>query len=276
VVQEAATVGLRVHGPTGGVHDQAGFGLGGIDFPQFLDADGVALRILAFVQLELGDQLLAQVAARTFGEDGVLAVQFHAQLEVAGGLAGFIDTQVARGNALDRTVVVVEHFCGGEAREDFHAQVLGLLAQPAHHAAQADDVVAFVVEAVGNQGLWGGHGTGFAQHQHLVAGDGLVQRGAQLFPVGEELVHRDRVHHGARQDVRAGLRPLFDHDDGDLLAGLFGQLFQTDGGGQTGGACAHDHDVVLHRLAGAKLLKDFLGRHRDSFFWAGQQDAGCF
>jgi hypothetical protein len=67
---------------------------------------------------------------RAFGKDGVLAVQLHAELEVVGGLAVLADAHVAGGHALDGAVVVVEHFGGGKAREDFHAQGFGLLGQP--------------------------------------------------------------------------------------------------------------------------------------------------
>jgi hypothetical protein len=41
------------------------------------------------------------VAARAFGEDGVLAVQLHAELEVVGRLAVLADAHVAGGHALD-------------------------------------------------------------------------------------------------------------------------------------------------------------------------------
>jgi hypothetical protein len=44
----------------------------------------------AFCQLVLGEQLLAQVAARAFGEDRVLAAQFHAELEVLAGSPSFV------------------------------------------------------------------------------------------------------------------------------------------------------------------------------------------
>ena len=69
------------------MHHKAGLVALGVDFPQFLDADAEALRVTAFVQVVLGDQLLAQVAACAFGKHGVLAQQFHAELEVVGGLA---------------------------------------------------------------------------------------------------------------------------------------------------------------------------------------------
>ena len=47
---------------------------------------------------------------------------------------------------------------------------------------------------------------GLAEKQHLVGRDRLVQRRAERLPVGQQLGKRLRVHHGAAQDVRAGLR----------------------------------------------------------------------
>ena len=140
-----------VHRPAGGVHDEARLVPRRLDLPQLLDADAVALRIAAGIELEARDQLLAEVAARAFGEDRVLAVQLHAELEVVGRLAVLADAQVAGGDADDRAVVVVQHLGGGEAGEDLDAQRLGLLRQPAHDVAEADDVVAVVVEAVGQE-----------------------------------------------------------------------------------------------------------------------------
>jgi hypothetical protein len=49
------------------------------------------------------------------------------------------DAHVAGGHALDRALVVVQHFGGGKAGEDLHAQGFGLLRQPAgDHVAQAE------------------------------------------------------------------------------------------------------------------------------------------
>jgi hypothetical protein len=54
------------------VHHQALLVLVGGDLPQLLDADAVGLRVDAVTQLEAGFELLAQVAAAAFGEQGVL------------------------------------------------------------------------------------------------------------------------------------------------------------------------------------------------------------
>ena len=83
------------------MHHQAGLGLGRVHFPQLFDANGVGLRVFAGVELVLGNQLLAQVAARAFGKHGVLGMQFHAQLKAVRRLAVLANAQVAGGHALD-------------------------------------------------------------------------------------------------------------------------------------------------------------------------------
>ena len=88
------------------------------------------------------------MAAAAFGEEGVFGVQFHALLVGVGGLAVLADAHVAGGHTLDRTVLVVEHFGGGEAGEYFDTRSLRLLAQPAHHVTQADDIVAVVLKTL--------------------------------------------------------------------------------------------------------------------------------
>ena len=126
------------------VLDQAGLVVGGGDFPQLLDADGIGLRVVAVAQVEAADQLLGQRAAAALGEQGVAGAQFHAALEVVGWLAVLADAHVAGGDA-DDAAVLLQEFGGGEAWVDFDAQRLGLLAEPAADIAKRDDVVAVVV-----------------------------------------------------------------------------------------------------------------------------------
>ena len=119
VIQERAAVGVGVERPAGGMDHQAGLVLLGFDFPQFLEADAIDLRIGAVAQLEALLQLLAEMAAAALGKKRVFGVQFHAALECVGGLAVLADAHVAGGHALDAAVVVIEHFGGGEARGKF-------------------------------------------------------------------------------------------------------------------------------------------------------------
>ena len=262
VVEEGAAVGVVLHGPAGGVHDEAGLVARGVDLPQLLDADAEALRVAPGVELVARDELLAQVAACAFGEDGVLGQELHAELEVLGGLAVLAQAHVAGGHALDGTVVVVEHFGGGKAGEDLHAERFGLLAQPLGDGAQADDVVAVVVRKRRQEHVGHAKGRALAQKAVGVVGDGLVQGGALFLPVGDELGQRLGVHDGAREDVRARRRALLQHHDGDVLAFFRGQLLEADGRGQAPGAAADDHHVVFHGFAGTELGEDFFVCHR--------------
>ena len=133
VVEKTTAKGVVVQWPASGVHHQTRLGFVRRDFPEFFDANGKGLCVFVGVQLEFFDELFAQVAASAFGKHGVLGVQLHAQLEVIAGLTVFAHAEVAGGHALDRTVLVVEHLSSGKARENFHAQGLGLLAQPLAH-----------------------------------------------------------------------------------------------------------------------------------------------
>jgi hypothetical protein len=205
--------------------------------------------------------LFAQVAARTFGEDGVLGMQFHAQLEVLGGFAILADAQVSGGHALDGAIVVVEHLCRREARKNLDAQILCLLGHPAHHCTQADDVVAVVVEACRQEHVGRAGRAGLAGHQEDVAGDGLVQRCAEFLPVRKKFVEGDRVHDGAGQRVRPRLGALLQHHDRNFGAFRCRQLLQANRGGQAAGTAAdHDH-VVFHCFARAELGQYFLVCH---------------
>jgi|GEM_PF-1878812 len=269
VVEEAAAEAAVFDRPAAGVHHQAWLGLVGRHFPQLLDADGEAGRVTPVIELVLGDQLLAQVAAGTLGKDGVLAQQLHAQLEVVGRLAVLAQAQVAGGHAAHPALVVIEHLGAGEAGEHLHAQRLGLLAQPLDHRAQADDVVALVVEAGGHQPVGDGGGAVGRQLQQLIAGDRLVQGGAQVAPVGDQFVDGDRVHHRARQDVRAGLAALLEHHHRDLAALGGRHLLQADGRGHAARPAADDHHVVFHGLARAELGQDLLRCHPDVPVWCG-------
>jgi hypothetical protein len=110
----------------------------GLDFPQFLEADAVGLRIGAVAQLEFAlDELLAEVAAAAFGEERVFAVQFHARLEVrAFGCRRLRRPMSPVATPLtDR--LVEQHFGAGKAGIDLDAQRLGLLAEPAHRRCRA-------------------------------------------------------------------------------------------------------------------------------------------
>ena len=105
----------------------------------------------SLVERVLRDHLLAEMPACAFGEQRVLAHELDATLIVGRGPAILADAHVARRDAAHGAALVVKHFGAGEPGEDFDAQRLGLLAEPAHDIAEAHDVVAIVDEAGGQQ-----------------------------------------------------------------------------------------------------------------------------
>ncbi|ABA50132.1 hypothetical protein BURPS1710b_1868 [Burkholderia pseudomallei 1710b] len=264
VIQERAAVRVRRQRPAGRVDHEARLVLDRIDLPQLLDADPVRLRVAVRVQLELVHQLAAEVAARAFAKERVLRVQLHAELEVLGRLAVLADAHVARRDALDRAVVVIEDLGGREAREDLDAQGFRLLAEPARDVAEADHVIAVVLEIVRQCPVGYLERAFLGQEQEAVLGDVDVERRPLFLPVGEQFGDRARVHHGARQDVRADLRALFEHAHADFRTFLGGELLEPDGRRQACGAAADDHDVVFHRFARAVLLDEACGGHERS------------
>ena len=229
--------------------DQAGLVVGGGNFPQFLDADRVGLRIVALAQTVALHQLLGQRPAAALGEQRVAGAQFHAALEVVGGFAVLADAHVAGGDA-DDAAVFLQQFRGGETGIDLHAELLGLLAQPAHDIAERDDVVAVIVHLRRRRQL---ERPVLGQEQEAVLACRRVQRRTLLLPVGDEFVQRARLDHGAGQDVAADLAGLFHQADRHVG----GQLLQPDRRRQAGRPAADDHHVELHRFPLGQLLRHF-------------------
>ncbi len=101
----------------------------------------------------------------------------------------------------------------------------------------------------------------FREEEHFVGRHRLVQRRTLGFPVGDEFGDGDGIHHGAGQDMRAGLRAFFKNHDRDVGSLFCSQLFQANGRGKSAGAAAHDDHVVFHGFTGAELGKYFLVVH---------------
>ena len=85
---------------------------------------------------------------------------------------------------------------------------------------------------------------------------------------GMRRIEADRVDHRAGEDMRADLRALLQHDDGELIAALGGKLLQPDRRGEPGRSGADDDDVELHGLA----LDDFGQSALSSFSRASKAD----
>jgi len=64
------------------------------------------------------------------------------------------------------------------------------------------------------------------------------------------VVEAHGINHGSAQDVGPDRVALLYGDDRDLGAGISSALLEADRGRKPGWACAHDHHVKVHRLAG--------------------------
>ncbi|SAL76412.1 hypothetical protein AWB68_04978 [Caballeronia choica] len=265
VIEKRAAVGVVLERPAGRVDHETGLVLDGIDFPQFLDAEAVDLRVGVLAQLEPVGELTAEMPARAFAEERVFRVQFHAELEVLGRLAVLADAHVAGDDAAHRAVFVIKHFGCGKTRKDFDAERLCLLTEPARDVREADDIVAVILEVVGQEPV--GHllRAVLRQEQEAVLGHFDVERRAFFLPVGDQFIQAARVHDGARENVGADLGAFFQHAHADLDAFFLCKLLEPDGRRQSGGAAADDHDVVFHRLAGTVLLQQRAFRHAFAF-----------
>ena len=231
--------------------DQALLVLGGIDLPDFLQADAELRRLALGVEREFRDQLLAQAAARAFGEQRVFAEQFHAA--GVGILVAAVpgDAHVAGGDAAHRAVVVVEHFDRGKARIDFDAERFGFRRQPAADIAERADKAVMIAHQRRHREVRQPDRAGRRRPVEAIVLDLGLQRTIRvLTPVRKQLVERYRIDHGTRENVCTDLGTLLDHDDAKVGV----ELLQPDRSRQARRAGAHDHDVEFHGFAGRKLF----------------------
>lgn len=99
MIDETAAVGI-VERPTLRVDDGALVMVFGFHVPKFFNADSIDLRLAACIECEALFQLLAEVAAYTFGEQRVFRMKFETGLVRRLVAAITRNTEVARGNPL--------------------------------------------------------------------------------------------------------------------------------------------------------------------------------
>ncbi len=178
--------------------------------------------------------------------------QLRARLEVGELLALAPAALVARTHA-HHAPVVHEQLGRGGLAEDVHAGLLGVPAEPAAELRHRGHVVAVVAKRR-RRGLERDRALRVRQQVHGVGVDGAVGRPVLLTDVGEELLHRRRVHHRAREQVGPGRLALLHQRHRHLAERLHErlvlrqQLRQADRAGEAGGAAAHDRDAHLDAL----------------------------
>ena len=200
----------------------------GRDLPQLFQAEAEFLRLALPGEIELRDELLAEIAARAFREQRVFGAQFHAAGEAVLRLLVLADAHVAGGDAGDRAVIVVEHFGRGKARIDFDAERFGLGGQPAADTAERDDEVAVIVHQRRHHEVRQPQPAVLAEEIKAVVGDRGLDRRIFGAPFRQQLVDPDWIDHRAGEDVGADLGALLHDHDGDVRI----DLLEADGGGE--------------------------------------------
>ena len=104
-INPAATVHFGGERPAERVRDIAGLNFAGLNVPEFLDADSVALWINV-VEMFSGDELFGERAARAFGKNRYFGAEFVAWRVVIFGLAVFVEALIFRDDPGDAFVFV--------------------------------------------------------------------------------------------------------------------------------------------------------------------------
>src|SRR3546814_4267896 len=125
MIEESAAIGVLVERPALRMDDAARGVLRGVDVPQLLDAKPIDLRLAIGVECELRFEHLGQMAAHAFGKEGIFGMEFEPRSIVRLVAAIARDAHITGRDAFDRTILIVEDFGGGKAREDFDAQPFG-------------------------------------------------------------------------------------------------------------------------------------------------------
>ena len=171
-----------------------------LDLPDLLDAELPLLRVLG-AEVEVADRRAGQVALGALAEHGGLGDQVRAGLEVRQLLAVAAAALVARADA-DHAPVLDEQLGRRGLAEDVHARLLGLLGEPAAELRDRGDVVAVVAERRRRR-LQRDRALAVGQQVDRVLRHRAVGGPVLLGQVREQLLHRRRLHHRARQQVRA-------------------------------------------------------------------------
>jgi hypothetical protein len=87
-----------------------------------------------------------------------------------------------------------------------------------------------------------------AEVEETIHRDFGLHRRALFAPVGHQSIQSNRVDHGAGQNVRARLRSLLKHHDGNIGAAFGRKLLDADGGCEARWPRPDDDHVEFHPL----------------------------
>ena len=195
------------------------------NFPEFLDALPVGLRVAVTIQSKARDELLGQRAARAFGKNHYLGLQIVARLEVRFGLVLLVHTLVVGANAGDAVAIffaVEEQFRSGESGEDGDAGFFHLAAQPLHKPVQRNDVIAVIAQWRRRDGKL--EFAFLGQEVNRFFRDFGVDR-RFLLESGKQFAHGAGIEQRPGKTVLADLASLLEHVDiffAELRIGMLG------------------------------------------------------
>ena len=197
MVQECATICVG-QWPALTVNDAACRMLFRWNVPQFFQTNAINLWLAILVQSELRLNQFGQMAAHTFGKEGIFRMQFHAAHIIIFVAAIARDAHVACRHALNRAVGIIQNFCSRKSGEDFHAQIFRLPRKPAAQIAKRACVGAFVVHETRRQEMRHVKLAGLGHYPMLVVVHGCIRQwAAHIAPIRQQLVKRLWIYDSA-------------------------------------------------------------------------------
>lgn len=214
------------------------------DFPDFLDAELVALRLFGRnVEELLGSH--REVTNRAFSHDRGLGDHVDAGLEVSERFALAVLTLVSGANT-DDSAFLDEQLHRVRLGQQVDAHLLGLFGEETRQLSHRGDVVAVVVEVRRRRYQFDLALLGQQVRRVLV--DFAVNRPFRRIEIREQFLHRAWAHVRAGQRVGSADLALFDHCDRyfaerfEQFRVLLEDLHDLDGGSEAGGSTADDAD----------------------------------
>src|SRR5262245_31646073 len=113
--------------------------------PDFLHSGGIDLRISAFVEPELLDELFGQRASRALGKNSDLGSNVDSRFEITLFAATSVDAFVAGPNARE-PIILDYQIRAGESWKNVNAAFFDLFAEPAREFVERDDVISMILE----------------------------------------------------------------------------------------------------------------------------------
>ena len=222
---------------------------GALRLPDLLHAQRKDLRILGRHALPL-EPRLREHSSRPLGERRDLGDDVVRRLIARERLVVAIEPRRRRAYARD-AFAVHEQAGRGEAGEHRDPELLRLVPEPPDDFAQRRDVETLVVHG-------GRHGKAplalGRQQIHSFLANRPAEREVGIPEMGKQLAEGAGIYDRPGQGVLSQRSRLLEHADVELGAAAARQPGQLDRGRQPRGARAHDEDVQLHAIAGARRV----------------------